>query len=285
MATISSGTCAGCGNSDDVVDVGCACEACVKSALELFEEHAIVLPDWAILRIVNGTGYQMRVPVTEQTTAIDGHPNIRFEDVDLNSATVADYLQEAAGLDCQCGCERAMLRPAWWKKKRFWVAEAFKVHPVGCESDQEYHECDEYCRQTHVYYRATPRVGYRPVPDKAEMTYLHESTPLTDFHRSGFRNARRMRRQWSRINLGIELNRVERIQDISDEEIQVCVFPCDHGRDPGVGRTHSREKFIDTWNNSFAHEHRYGVNPWTWVVETVPTVCGRHVPMKKENNQ
>lgn len=44
--------------------------------------------------------------------------------------------------------------------------------------DGEGHTCSPHCRQVYVAYEATPRVGYRPVPDKARITYLDESTPL-----------------------------------------------------------------------------------------------------------
>ncbi len=38
----------------------------------------------------------------------------------------------------------------------------------------ERHVCTSHCRQTYVAYEASPRIGYRPVPDKAKITYLDE---------------------------------------------------------------------------------------------------------------
>lgn len=32
--------------------------------------------------------------------------------------------------------------------------------------------------QVYVAYRATPRLGYRPVPDRAAITFLHATTPI-----------------------------------------------------------------------------------------------------------
>ncbi len=49
----------------------------------------------------------------------------------------------------------------------------------GFERPDEEHRCDEHCHQVYVAYKATPRKGYRPKPDKASITYLHESTPLS----------------------------------------------------------------------------------------------------------
>jgi hypothetical protein len=286
MRRVRQGECSRCARTAEVIDVeDCNCESCLREALDAFKETCIVLPDWAIRRVVEGRGYQLRVPVTEQTTRIDGHPDVKFDDVDLDGAVDA-CLPDVTGLECHAGSERVTLCPIWHRKERFWVQEAFKVHPVNCSDlDDEDHVCDKWCRQTHVYYRSTPRIGYRPNPDQAAMTYLHPTSPLTDFHTTGFREARRMQRRWSRMVLNIRLKRVERIQDISDEEVDILVFPSDPSIDLGESsvKKWDRSTMRAMWDRSHPHDLRYDANPWTWVAETVPCVCGRWV--KKATNR
>ncbi len=57
---------------------------------------------------------------------------------------------------------------------RFWVREPWRSWP-----DREL---------TYVAYRATPRVGFRPVPDRSTIIYLDESSaiePVRDMHLLG----------------------------------------------------------------------------------------------------
>ena len=62
---------------------------------------------------------------------------------------------------------------------RLWVKESWRSWIRTCEDDGGHDDnaaCAPHCNQTYVAYRATPRIGYRPVPDKARIRYLDESS-------------------------------------------------------------------------------------------------------------
>lgn len=83
-------------------------------------------------------------------------------------------------------------RRPWWITKCplgkpgdvLWAQESWRswndrhCDTYGAVASDDDHVCTPHCRQTYVAYEATPRVGYRPVPDKARITYLDESSPL-----------------------------------------------------------------------------------------------------------
>ena len=72
--------------------------------------------------------------------------------------------------------------PCPWGKSgsRVMLTEPWRSWEERCIDEQcgDDHVCSAHCHQVYVAYQATPRAGYRPVPDKARITYLDESTPL-----------------------------------------------------------------------------------------------------------
>lgn len=76
------------------------------------------------------------------------------------------------------GFDRERLRPG----AEVWCSEPWRSWDETCstrdESLDDDHRCDLHCWQTYVAYAATPRVGFRPRPDRARITFLHETTPL-----------------------------------------------------------------------------------------------------------
>jgi hypothetical protein len=111
--------------------------------------------------------------------------------------------------------------------QRLWVAEPWKSEEHTCgvdfngDHDDPYddaYECGPHCAQTYVYYEATPRVGYRPAPDRARIRYLDESSPLTRKFTSDWRPATAMREEHARAFLVPTLIRLERLHRITDED-------------------------------------------------------------------
>lgn len=97
--------------------------------------------------------------------------------------------------------------------------------PEGYDIEEE-DEHSDHCHQTYVAYEATPRSGYRPIPDESAITYLHESSPITQNPRlvGGWHPATTMPKWASRLTLRIEKVRVQRIQEITDQEITDMLF-------------------------------------------------------------
>jgi len=146
---------------------------------------------------------------------------------------------------------------------RLWVREAFKTSEYHCTEEQqdEAHECGEHCKQTYVYYAATPRHGYRPVPDRAAITYLDESSPLTDWYTAGWKTPIFMPRWASRLTLEITDVRVQRLQDISDEDARA------EGQGITWGGGCFHRSFAGGWDSiNKKRGHGWDTNPWTWAV-------------------
>jgi hypothetical protein len=59
-----------------------------------------------------------------------------------------------------------------------WVQEPFQSWREVCSDESDEHYCTVHCNQQYVAYEATPRMGYRPVPDMARITFLDDSSPL-----------------------------------------------------------------------------------------------------------
>jgi len=77
-----------------------------------------------------------------------------------------------------------------------------------------------------------------------------------------------MRREYSRINLEITDIRVERVQDISDQEAKA--EGVDGIPDPTILGTnyHHIIPFLELWDSiNFKRGFGWDVNPWVWVVE------------------
>lgn len=167
-----------------------------------------------------------------------------------------------------------------------WVRETWKSSTYSCAEDpqEDDHKCSEHCKQTYVYYRATPRVGYRPVPDKARITYLDESSPLEPraWYESGWKPSIHMPRWASRIDLEVTEVRVQRLQDITIEDAIAEGIPQTYGHavmggfiDPERDKTEphewdnrtSVENFAVLWDAINGDRASWESNPWVWVVE------------------
>lgn len=159
---------------------------------------------------------------------------------------------------------------------RLWVRETFSSWEETCATWGDWnegHTCSAHCRQTYVAYAATPRIGFRPVPDRARITYLDESAPLDRKPRllGPWRPSIFMPRDLSRITLEIVSVRAERLQDITEEDI----------RAEGVTRETASEMAGRALAQGFEPRHLWALgwdaingkrapwasNPWVWRVE------------------
>jgi hypothetical protein len=165
---------------------------------------------------------------------------------------------------------------------RLWVRETWKWGEYRCDDEpqEDDHECDAHCAQKYVYYAATPRVGYRPVPDRARIIYLDDSSPLTPFYEGGWKPSIHMPRWASRLTLEMTSVRVEQLKDISEEDAKAegAVFTAwghVHTQKAGwhFGDASSHEHCLGTARMAFANiwNHVYGVdawdrNEWVWAI-------------------
>ena len=177
--------------------------------------------------------------------------------------------------------------PYGYPGDRLWVREAWRSWTRSCadEDTDDDHECSAHCNQTYVAYRATPRTGFRPVPDRAAITYLDESTPIESNRDliGPWKPGIHLRRDWARIWLDIVAVRVERLQDISEadalaEGVVSGRIPADENgpersgyvlaHDDGQCTLYpsAREAFAAGWCSINGAES-WASNPWVWVVE------------------
>lgn len=159
---------------------------------------------------------------------------------------------------------------------RLWVREAWRSWTRSCadEDTDDDHECYEHCNQRYLAFRATPRVGFRPVPDRAAITYLDESSPIESDRRllGPWKPGIHLRRDWARIWLDIVSVRVERLQDISNEdaiaegvELGVPLDMLVNGERSKVVYTDARTAFAHLWCSVNGAES-WNANPWVWVI-------------------
>lgn len=182
--------------------------------------------------------------------------------------------------------DMASLGPYGRRGDKLWVRETWRSLRQVCNHDDQ-EPCDEHCDQTYVAYRATPRVGYRPIPDRQRITYLDESTPLERNREllGPWKSPRFMPRWASRITLEIVNVRVQRLQDITDDDaraegVEPYTPPAGHvspepHRIPfadlwdsinGKRRRRRWDSVSEQWRVVIDESARWELNPWVWAI-------------------
>lgn len=144
---------------------------------------------------------------------------------------------------------------------RLYVKQAWRSWTSVCD-DNGRHELDEYedpehdehCNQIYVAYRANPRIDYRPIPDKARICYLDESTPIeSNKELLGPWKSSMFMPEWAaRLFIEIVEVRVQSLQEIT--ELDARAEGC-RGVRGAVGQTipgpplTAREDFIRLWDS------------------------------------
>lgn len=176
---------------------------------------------------------------------------------------------------------------------RLWVRETWRSWERTCDEDSadEEHEHTAHCRQTYVAYAATPREGFRPVPDRARITYLDEATPLERNPRllGPWKPSIHIPRSLSRIDLELEAVRAEQLQAMTDDAARAegvtpigkVGCPCEgEEEDPGphVAGCSWGDPDIDPvtdphlaafrvlWDAINGKRAAWASNPWVWVL-------------------
>lgn len=155
---------------------------------------------------------------------------------------------------------------------RLWVRETWRSWEERCDdgsgSPHDYDtQCGPHCSQTYVAYAASPRTGYRPKPDGATITYLDDSTPLESYHESltgPWRPSIFMPRWASRITLELTDVRVQRLQDISEEDAKAegITEPM-----PIMGTRGYVAAFSYLWDSINGKRYPWtDSNPWVWAL-------------------
>ena len=97
---------------------------------------------------------------------------------------------------------------------------------------------------------------------------IHDITPVQALYfgsKANWRPSIHMPRACARIFLEVKSVRVERLQDISQEDARAeGVKPYHYG----VGGTSYKNAFLDVWNSLNAKsDYSWDSNPWVWVIE------------------
>ena len=128
-----------------------------------------------------------------------------------------------------------------------------------------------YVREAHAIVPATayaqsPGVDYRRSPDGYEWAVYREG--WTRCRPGRWRPSIHMPRWASRILLEVTEVRVERVQEISEEDAQAEGIP-ERSPVPGPGAQvgYARAAFRELWDSINADRgHGWDANPWVWVV-------------------
>ncbi|EMO78565.1 hypothetical protein LEP1GSC126_0072 [Leptospira kirschneri str. 200801774] len=155
-----------------------------------------------------------------------------------------------------CSCEPVKC-PYGFVGDQLWVRETFVIL-----SDYDV-DLDQFSETSYCKYRADGEI----------FDWYDEDGALSE--RSHWRPSIHMPREASRITLGIKNIRVERLQDISEEDskaegIEIDSEECDHVRyscsDIGcLGQTY-KSGFAKLWIKLHGH-NAWSINPWVWVIE------------------
>jgi hypothetical protein len=171
-------------------------------------------------------------------------------------------------------CHEVMDSPYGVVGDRLWVRETWRSWERRCIEENDHPDeepCSEHCHQVYVAYAATPRTGFRPKPDRALITYLDEHTPLErDRQLLGpWKPAIHMPRAFSHITLEVTRVRVERLQDITEEDARAEGVSDVRAAEPGPpfeGAPH-RKLFSWLWDEINEDRAPWSSNPFVWVVE------------------
>lgn len=180
------------------------------------------------------------------------------------------------GMEIPLGC------PFGVPGDQLWVRESGWYHVEHYEQDED----SECCSAEFFRWKATPREGCRrwlPPLDQTRVdriTFLHDSTPLEHAPKGDPRPSIFMPRWASRITLEVTGVRVERLQEITEEDIEAEGVACprcnntgykrlaedfDECDYPSCGDT-ARPWWIEGWDTINGKLAAWESNPWVWVL-------------------
>lgn len=196
-------------------------------------EHPILFSGQMVKAILDGTKTQTRRVVKPQP---EGYDRIRAEN--------GGVYGESRGVSDWFKCPYGKVGDKLWVRETWAINDVKYEHPIPKERPSDLEE---------LIYRADGE--------------LHEQFEIVDGDLP-WKPSIHMPRWASRINLEIVKVRVERLQDISNEDTEAEGMDawCDDGvHDPGDAQ---RTQYKELWNK-LNEKRGYGwdKNPWVWVVE------------------
>jgi len=189
--------------------------------------------DWAIVR---------RMEKIEPS--IDGEPQ-EFPGADDNSWLALKDERGIADLGFNC-----LSCPFGIVGDRLWVREKFIQGWPAPDGDRQ--DTDELGNDL-------PMQTWYAADDDAPALWLRDDDSFTD--RLPWKPSIFMPRSLSRITLEITGVRVERLNEISEQDV------CAEGLGSPITRDYKRPKFIELWNKINGKKHPWASNPFVWVIE------------------
>lgn len=229
-------------------------------------ERPILFSAPMIRALLAGTKTQTRRIVNPQPLSLWGQ-----------GVTVQDPAHYSAHVRTTDGEDRWVRSPYGRPGDRLWVRESWRSWEETCEQDHPHGydvPCGLHCHQVYVAYAATPREGYRPTPDKAHITYLDASTPLeaNPLLLGPWRPSIFMPRCASRITLEVTEVRVQRLQEISEEDARAEGFsseptPATVNGEPAELHVFDPIKWYALlWDSVNGKRAPWSSNPWVWAL-------------------
>lgn len=143
--------------------------------------------------------------------------------------------------------------------EKLWCAEAWRSWDTNCNGawldEDDEHECNEHCRQAYVAYRATPRHGFRPIPDHAPITFLDDSTPLDRNPKllGPWSPAEEMPAWASRRTIVVEAIRATPLHDVTGAQLIA----------EGLCIDFAARRLL--WDETYG-DGSFDMNPWVWAI-------------------
>jgi len=177
------------------------------------------------------------------------HPGGGWMAVDVPDADLSRFSHiDSAGFPCPYG------RPG----DRLWVRETFRLLYDG------------YGDRYSLLYGDTTERAFAPNDAATDLIGREKWQPVTgdDQHAGRWRSPIHMPRWASRLTLEVTGVRVERVQDISDDDAKAEGCPAPAGYTYSDGRDCYRDTFRDHWNAlNLPRGYPWEANPWVFVIE------------------
>ena len=232
------------------------------------KERPIIFGTWAIPKIQDGSKTQTRR--TKGLKKINEHPDDWIPRWDLSDYISTCFTNKTTleGLQIKCPYgqvgDRLYVKETW-RIVGWWEGQPYYLEYKDGTRMDEPGDSSEYDEEKYITYAQQCdddciKAGIKAQEDGTFIFFESEPVP-TRWRPSIF-----MPRWASRIDLEITDIRVERLQNISREDVATEGCPWQRGDGPWDDVKQAKEWFANLWDSINGKKYPWDSNPWVWVI-------------------